>query len=248
MPYQAVFERYEMEYMVNYEQKEGLLRAMAPYMTLDRYGPEAIRDIYFDTDTYRLIRRSIEKPVYEENFRIRSDCQVTPDSMVFIELKKKFQKIVYKRCLVLPEKQAMQWVREEAESGLDSQIFREIDYFRRYYGTLRPVVFLSYEREAYHCTQGGSFRVIFDESILCRQEELSLTSEVWGTPLLPEGTSLMKIKCSGGIPMWMARVLSENKVYITTFSKYGTAYRKRIVPSMIKGGTVYAGHCFSRPV
>ena len=65
-------------------------------------------------------------------------------------------------------------------------------------------------------------------TILCRQEDLSLTSEVYGTPLMPEGMVLMEIKCSGGMPLWMTRVLSEQRIYHTSFSKYGTAYQTMI--------------------
>lgn len=240
MAYQAIFERYEMKYMITLEQKARLLTAMEPYMALDQYGRSTIRNIYYDTDDYRLIRRSIEKPVYKEKLRIRSYCQATPESTVFIELKKKFKKVVYKRRLTMPEAQAMKWMSAAENRGPDSQISREIDYFREHYGTLRPAVFLTYEREAYYCKQGGDFRVTFDENILCRLEDISLTSQAWGTPLIPEGFALMELKCSGGVPLWMTHVLSEEHIYITSFSKYGTAYQTMILPNMIKGRYSYA--------
>lgn len=240
MAYQAVFQRYEIKYMITREQKARLLTAMEPYMALDQYGRTTIRNIYFDTDSYRLIRRSIEKPAYKEKLRIRSYCKAKPDSTVFVELKKKYQKVVYKRRLTLPEQHAMQWMCGEADSGLDSQISKELDYFCNYYESLRPAVFLSYEREAYYCKQGGEFRVTFDENVLCRLEDLSLTSEVWGTPLLPDGITLMELKCPGGIPMWMAKLLSEEHIYVTTFSKYGTAYQTMILPNIIQKGYTYA--------
>ena len=72
----------------------------------------------------------------------------------------------------------------------------------------------------------------FDDNILCRQEDLSLESEVYGTPILPEGKVLMEIKCSGGIPLWMPHVLSGEHIYKTSFSKYGTAYQTMIFPQL----------------
>ena len=65
MAFVTVFRRYELKYMLTLEQKERILQAMSTYMQLDKYGRTTIRNIYFDTDNYRLIRRSIEKPVYE---------------------------------------------------------------------------------------------------------------------------------------------------------------------------------------
>lgn len=88
MAFQTVFKRYELKYMLTLEQKERILEAMSPYMQLDKYGRTTIRNIYFDTDSYRLIRRSIEKPAYKEKIRIRSYSQATADSTVFVELKK----------------------------------------------------------------------------------------------------------------------------------------------------------------
>jgi len=239
MAYQAVFKRYELKYLITQKQKARILETMEPYMALDQYGRTTIRNIYFDTDNYRLIRHSIEKPAYKEKLRLRSYKKANPSSTVFVELKKKYDSVVYKRRMSLSEAEALDWVTGKMHCKEETQISDEIDYFLNYYETLHPVVFLSYEREAYFCKDGGDFRVTFDDHILCRQEDLSLESDVWGTPLLEEGKVLMEIKCSGGIPLWMAHVLSREHIYKTSFSKYGTAYQTMIFPNT-KGGFLYA--------
>lgn len=228
MAYQNVFERYETKYLITKSQKERLLAAMEPYMALDEYGRSTIRNIYYDTDSYRLIRHSIEKPAYKEKLRIRSYKQATPHSTVFVELKKKYQDVVYKRRIPLSEDEALAWISGEHSLDHATQISREIDYFLRYYETLRPVVFLTYEREAFFSKAGDDFRVTFDDNILCRQESISLEAPIWGTPLLQEDQVLMEIKCSGGMPLWMVHALSENHIYKASFSKYGTAYQRVI--------------------
>lgn len=230
MAFQTVFKRYELKYLLTSEQKEKVLGVMAPYMKLDKYGRTTIRNLYYDTDTYLLIRHSIEKPAYKEKLRIRSYSQASADSTVFVELKKKYNGIVYKRRLSLPNQDAMAWLSGEKPCDHHTQIANEIDYFMELYGSLQPIVFLSYEREAYYCKDGGDFRVTFDDTILCRQEDLSLTSKVYGREILPEGMTLMEIKCSGGIPIWIAQFLSKERIYKTSFSKYGTAYQTLIFP------------------
>ena len=230
MAVQTVFRRYELKYLLTMAQKETVLKAMQPYMTLDKYGRTTIRNLYYDTDSYLLIRRSIEKPAYKEKLRIRSYSQTDDNSTVFVELKKKYKHVVYKRRISLPYTDATAWLSREKHPAKHTQIANEIDYFLDYYGSLHPTVFLSYERKAYYCNDGSDFRVTFDDNILCRQEDLSLESEVYGTPILPEGKVLMEIKCSGGIPLWMTHVLSEEKIYKTSFSKYGTAYGTLIFP------------------
>ncbi len=230
MAFQTVFKRYELKYMLTLEQKQRVLEALAPHMKLDQYGRTTIRNLYFDTDTYLLIRRSIEKTAYKEKLRIRSYDRAEADDMVFVELKKKYKRVVYKRRISLPSKEAAGWLSGEKRIEKRTQISDEIDYFIKLYGTLRPVVFLSYEREAYYSEDGTDFRVTFDDTILCRQEDLSLEADAYGTPILPDGKVLMEIKCGGGIPLWMTELLSREKLYKTSFSKYGTAYRTLIFP------------------
>lgn len=227
MKYQNVFQRYELKYLLTAEQKEAVLAGMKTHMALDKYGRTTIRNLYFDTEDYRLIRHSIEKPAYKEKLRLRSYEKVSKKGKVFVELKKKYKSVVYKRRLAMPEAAAIAWL-DGGESPEHCQIAREIAYFMDYYGTLQPRVFLSYEREAYYCKEGGDFRVTFDENIRCRREELSLESEVWGTPILDENLTLMELKTSGGIPLWMTKLLTEQKIYKTSFSKYGTAYQNLI--------------------
>ena len=235
MKFITVFQRYELKYLITAEEKAYLLAAMAPYMALDEFGRTTIRNVYYDTDTYRLIRRSIERPSYKEKLRIRSYRRVGEADTVFVELKKKAKGIVYKRRIPLPEKVATDWISGKTPKPEDSQIAREIDYVLRCYGGLRPACFLSYEREAFFALDGSDFRVTFDENILARTDTLSLTADVGGRPLLPDGMTLMEIKCAGGLPLWMVRVLSAKRIYKSSFSKYGTAYADLIYKPNEKG-------------
>lgn len=228
MAYQTVFKRYELKYMLTEQQAEYIKSVMEPYMVPDKYGKTTIRNIYYDTDSYRLIRRSIEKPMYKEKLRVRSYTRASADSTVFVELKKKYDHVVYKRRMSLAEQQASAWLCQHRPPPERTQISDEIDYFMSYYGSLHPAVFLSYEREAYYTREKSDFRVTFDRNILFRQQELSLCAPVYGRSLLPDGSVLMEVKCAGGMPLWMANALSGQKLRKTSFSKYGTAYAAMI--------------------
>ena len=231
--FQTVFKRYELKYMLSRAQRDRLLDVMAPYMRADSYGKTTIRNLYFDTDTYRLIRRSIEKPVYKEKLRLRSYAKVGEGDTVFAELKRKYNGVVYKRRMALKESDAVEWL-SLGKSPCDTQISREIDYFLKYYGSLHSTVFLSYDREAYYSVNDGSFRITFDDNILARDTDMSLCNDVYGNPLLDGDKILMEIKCSGGIPLWLTEFLSKEKIYKTSFSKYGEAYRTMIYPKLQK--------------
>lgn len=245
MAYQATFRRCESKYLLTTQQKAALLQDMQPYMKLDAYGRTTIRNIYYDTPDYRLIRRSLEKPVYKEKLRIRSYQPVEPDDPVFVELKKKYRSIVYKRRLTVSEKQVMTCFQRGLPLPVQSQIADEIAYFRAYYQTLKPAVFLSYEREAYYEADGGELRVTFDENILYREQEFSLGSSIYGTPILPRGQTLMEIKTTGGLPLWMCRALNRLHIYQTSFSKYGRAYQDILQKSKKQKEYSYVCSCFS---
>lgn len=217
--------------MITAEQKEKILSAMEPYMIMDEYGRSTVRNIYFDTDDFVLARHSIAKPDFKEKLRIRSYSKADAESTVFVELKRKYDHIVYKRRVALAEREAMEWISRGRRPGAETQRDKEIDYFLGYYGRLKPALYLSYDREAYRMREGMSrsdggtdFRVTFDSNIRCRETDISLTSDPYGKPMLEEGMYLMELKCSGGIPLWLTRLLSEEHIYKTSFSKYGTAY------------------------
>ena len=231
MAYQAVFKRYELKYKVTEEQKERILRAMEPYMIPNEFGRSTIRNIYYDTDDCVLARHSIAKPDYKEKLRVRSYSKADAESTVFVELKRKYDHVVYKRRVGLAEKDAMDWISSGRRVGEETQRDKEIDYFLGYYQGLKPALYLSYDREAYQMREGMSFadggsdfRVTFDSNIRCRETELSLEAEPYGKEILDDGIYLMELKCSGGIPLWLTKVLSEEHIYKTSFSKYGTAY------------------------
>lgn len=237
MGYQATFKRYELKYRISKEEKEKIIQEMTPYMRLDAYGRTTIRNVYFDTENFRLIRHCLEKPVYKEKLRLRSYQRAQPQDQVFVELKKKYQSVVYKRRLAITQAQAVEVFGKNLPIEGPLQIAKEMNYFRFYYQPLRPAVFLSYEREAYYALDGSDFRVTFDENILYRQEDISLASEIYGTPLLKE-EALMEIKTSGGIPLWMSHSLSKAKIFHTSFSKYGSAYQHMLLHQ--QGGLLYA--------
>ena len=224
MNYQSTFKRYELKYILTKQQKEQILQTMQKYMKLDNYGRTTIRNIYFDTQNFLLARRSLEKPVYKEKLRVRSYGTASFDSQVFVELKKKYLSVVYKRRISIPQNQAMACI-DGRQPWQDSQIGRELAYTMDFYQSLSPAVFLSYERDSFRGVEDEEFRVTFDSEIRYRQEELTLDSDTWGTPILPPGHVLIELKVAGGLPLWMAHVLSEQGIFKTSFSKYVAAYQ-----------------------
>lgn len=239
MAIQTVFQRYEVKYLLNSHQYHTILQTMEPHMEPDAFPQCHIRNIYYDTPDHRLIRASLDKPVYKEKLRLRSYGPVGGEDTVFLELKKKYRSVVYKRRISLPLHQAEGVMGQGLPLTQTSQIAREIDYVRAFYPCLSPAMFLSYRREAWRERGGGELRVTFDHQLLAREDALTLSAPVYGTPLLEEGQYLMEVKAPGAIPLWMVRILTQLGVYKTSFSKYGTAYQ-RLTLQTNQGGLSHA--------
>ena len=226
---QSCFKRYEKKYLLTCEQYEAVRAGMAKHMVADRYSNYTICNIYYDTADYELIRTSLEKPVYKEKLRVRSYGAVGNRGTVFVELKKKFDGVVYKRRVTMEAAQASRWIGG-GKAPEHSQIHREIEWFLRSHRLTRKT-FIGYDREAYAGKDNSELRITFDTNLRWRTENADLRLGDHGRPLLPEDTVLMEIKIPGTAPLWLARLLSENGIHSTSFSKYGAFYKQIILRS-----------------
>lgn len=220
---QLIFKRHEIKYIITPSLMDLIKRAMEEYMIPDVHGRNTILSLYYDTPNYRLIRKSLEHPIYKEKLRLRSYGIARDDTQVFIELKKKYDSVVYKRRIGMTKAEADNYLSGKIKAA-DCQISREIDYFLNLYGDLQPSVLLSYEREAFYGKDNHEFRVTFDNNILWRDYNLSLDARIYGSPVLEQGKVLMEVKTADAMPLWFAELLNQNQIFQTSFSKYGTAY------------------------
>lgn len=235
---QEVFKRYEKKYLLTREQHEALMERVGERLILDAYGLHTICNIYFDTEDYELIRTSIEKPHYKEKLRLRSYGVPKACSQVFIELKKKYDGVVYKRRIPMRLEDAEKYLYEQAVPNEDSQILNEIRWFVNFYHP-KPSVYLAYDRRAYFGKEQEEFRVTFDENIRYREEELHLDKGDAGIYLLPETMVLMEVKIPESMPLWFGHILSELEIFPISFSKYG-AYYKENLTHLFREGLLYA--------
>lgn len=222
---QIVFNRYEKKYLMPEIVYQELRQRLEPRMNEDEYGLHTICNIYYDTHESDLIRRSIEKPVYKEKLRLRSYGIPEMDSTVFLEIKKKYKKVVNKRRIPLTLQEAYDYVEKGIRPQKDSQILREIDFFLQRY-SLERGIYLAYDRIALYGKENPDFRVTFDRKIRSRHRDMGLEKGDYGELLLPEGYYLMESKIMGAAPLWFTEILSELAIYPVSFSKYGNIYRK----------------------
>lgn len=231
----TVFRRHEVKFRINRNQRSRIMMEIMPHMVMDDHGKNTILSLYYDTLGFRLIRRSMEHPEYKEKLRARSYGLAGSEDEVFLELKKKHDKVVYKRrmnikageldtALESPAKGKSDYLRDLKGSYGEKQIACEIAYARDFYSNLKPRVLISYEREAMFDKDDSDFRITFDRNILWRDFDLDLSTGIYGRPILEEDEYLMEIKTANGIPIWLTDILSREHIYKTSFSKYGQAF------------------------
>lgn len=230
MGFNQVFQRKEIKYLLDEEKYQLLEAAIAPYFQMDQYGKHTICNIYYDTEQDDLIRASLEKPVYKEKFRLRSYGVPGSEATVFLEIKKKYKGIVYKRREGLKLQEAEAFLNERIYPQKDTQILREIDYLFRYYKP-EPKLFLAYDRMAYFGKQDPELRMTFDTGIRFRRDRLALAAGDEGEKLLEDSSHLLEIKVPDAFPVWLSEVLSELEIFPVSFSKYGTVYRNEQIAS-----------------
>ena len=231
------FQRREIKFLLSQEQYQALLAIVREHMEPDRYcvnGKEyGIYNIYFDTPDNLLIRRSIEKPLFKEKLRLRSYyTAASPDTPVFLEIKRKINSIVTKRRVALTLAEAESYVRTRVkphfERFIDRQVMKEMDVFLNSYDSVAPRQFIGYQRTAFFGKDNPDFRLTFDREITARRTDLTLAKECFGDQLILPDQRLMEIKVPGSLPLWMSQVLSELEIRRISFSKYGTAYKNHV--------------------
>jgi hypothetical protein len=226
--FKQTFERYEKKYFLTPTQYRLLKERLNGFVTADEYPTYTLCNIYYDTDDYRLIRASLEKPAYKEKLRVRSYGVPDADSNVFVELKKKYDGVVYKRRITLTPFAAQSLLNGFKTVGQDSQILNEICYFRQFYD-VKPKVFIAYDREAYRGRDDSDLRITFDTNMRYRTDNLDLRLGDYGEPIIDSDIILLEIKIPGVCPLWLSQLLSEYKIYPTSFSKYGECYKTHIL-------------------
>lgn len=229
-----VFRRVEKKYRINTEQKDELISRIGKYITPDAHGKSTVCSLYLDTPDFLLIRNSIDTKFYKEKLRLR--CYGVPEleSRVFLEIKKKYKGIVYKRREALRLKEAYGYI-QSGNIPCNTQIMREIDYTMKRYAFPEPKMLIAYERDAFYAKNCEQLRITFDSNIRYSTENLSLEKGNNGVKILDDDQMVLEIKTDAAMPLWLSHALDECGIYPTPFSKYGTAYKAIHTVSHSKG-------------
>lgn len=230
-----VFDRVEKKCLISPEQKKKLLKTIKKYMKQDGYYKSEVINLYFDNDNYDLIIQSMDRPEFKEKLRARSYGGY---DRVFIEIKTKIKgqdnNIGYKRRVMITHQDFDEFINHKVtlaelsqrsiENNNDLQIAKEADYLMNHFD-LKPKILITYNRESYKGE--GNLRITFDENLKYRDKNLSLVKGKRDKIYFKDKPStIMEIKAHGVIPLWLAKIMSAEKIYPQQFSKIGKVYER----------------------
>ncbi len=218
--YENVFRRIEQKYLINKEQKEKLLNKISNYIEEDIYFKSEISNIYFDNDNHELLIESLEKPPFKIKIRLR---RYDNNNYVFLEIKNKVNGIVGKRRIKLTFEEFYDYLNNHKTK--DSQIMKELDYYFKLF-KLKPSIFVAYDRLSYKDKDNQNLRITIDGNLRSRYNDLNLEKGSYGEKFFSSDMYIMEIKVLDAMPIWLARNLSELKIFPTSFSKVGSIYIK----------------------
>lgn len=222
------FRRIEKKYIITKEQYLMLKDIIENKMIEDEHGKSTICNIYFDTGQFDLIRHSITKPVYKDKIRLRSYNIPTNNSIVYLEIKRKYKGEVSKRRSEMQLNEFYEYMKDKNSFAKENQVRKEILYYFQFYN-LKEAMFVSYYRRAYYDRNNRDFRVTFDSNIIARNYDLKLEKGIYGDNILKNNKYIMEIKTLEAIPIWFVKILDELKICPCGFSKYGEAYTQLVL-------------------
>ncbi|MEI1231258.1 molecular chaperone [Enterococcus mundtii] len=229
MKLKNVFQRKETKYLIPTTQFHSFLKDLKKQMQIDEYGLHTILSLYFDTPDDRFITNSMTKPKYKEKFRVRSYGIPQETSMVFLEIKKKVNGIVYKRRMPLTYAEYLQWLdQKHFPKNKDEQIPQEVNWLFKRNPDLSPKTMIMYERMSLFGTSDPDFRVTFDQNIRFRSTNLDLSITGDETLVAPEIGVLMEVKALGAYPLWFVELLNDYQLRKGSFSKYAETYQRHL--------------------
>ncbi len=222
------FARVETKYHLTQEQEKKIEQGLAKqgFAWMD-FGDPTVQSLYYDTPDHALIRTSLERPAYKEKLRLRAYGRPGTQNQFFVEIKKKYDGVVYKRREAYSLRTASRILDQGMLPKDAGQVAREAEWMVKRYGLL-PSAVIAYERDAWFSEQHPDVRITFDRNITFRQEDCSLLSRTPGLPLSEPGERLMEVKTGGIYPLWLSRLLWEAEAERIHFSKYGLAYERYI--------------------
>ncbi len=224
-------DRYEFKFLISRTQRDSIIGRFPEHIAPDsNSGPDAnyrIYTLYYDSPERDCYWEKLRGLGSRRKLRVRlyESAQAAASGACFVEIKHKHDGRGVKRRLHTTLTSAMKITGGLPSSAPiwpgEERIFSEVQQFITE-RNFRPICCLRYDRKAFvDLAPDSDLRITFDEDIRYRMDDLeSLQKGTFENCLLNEGESVMEIKVTGAVPVWLIRILSQEKCTPAGRSKY----------------------------
>jgi SPX domain protein involved in polyphosphate accumulation len=222
------FNRFELKYLITLKQADAFKSALRAYLIPDEHsnGSYGLSSLYYDSPDYRCYWEKVDGLKSRRKLRIRfyeTVEKVTDDTIVFIEIKQRIDRVTQKRRAFLTYGDALRLCNEREipdHSPEDQAVIEEVAVFAWQYNLL-PSCLVRYNRLALIGTDYDiGLRVTFDTILSYRTDKLDLREQAPNLPMLPPGYVVMEIKVNERIPYWLTELVAGHNLQMVRMSKY----------------------------
>jgi SPX domain protein involved in polyphosphate accumulation len=226
------FNRFELKYILTIQQAKELKEQLKHYLILDPYCYNSrdyvITSLYYDSLDFQCYWEKVDGIKFRKKLRIRfyeTEDYPTEDSIVFVEIKQRYDKTIQKRRVEMKYRDALMLCNEKIipkHDEKDTPVIEEILSMVEK-KNLQPTLITSYFRHAYIGTDYDfGLRVTFDSNVRYRINDLNLASKNMGRFLISPDRIILEIKANEKVPSWLTELIGYNNYRLIRISKYCT--------------------------
>ena len=226
-------ERRELKYFIPYKLIAPIRDFISPYMELDPYSAErenhdyTIRSIYFDSDQFDFYYEKMDGIKIRKKLRVRTYNEVNSDGYLFFEIKRRYNSRILKERIkgsinFLETICVKQQIPDDfnCEAKHSQQSLQRFIYNLRQQ-SLRPVLLVTYEREAFIGSVDSDIRLTFDKNVRSSIfPELNENFEENGSQFVTNGRCVLELKFNSFMPKWMRTLVAKFNLHEQSISKY----------------------------
>lgn len=224
----------EYKYLVPNNKVSDVRDFIANYVRLDKYAAKqqkneyVVRSLYYDTINFNFYHEKIEGIKKRKKVRIRGYNEITDDVNVFLEIKRKNDGAITKTRSTVAYRDLWSLVESgdvdrfiESKNGDDLKRNAQRFLFQIKNLALKPMILISYEREAFYSKFNPDLRITIDKNLRSRikisnESFLDKTSFVKALP----GFSIMEVKTRMSFPSWLNYIIATLELRRQALSKY----------------------------
>lgn len=234
--------RYEYKFLVNEADLYSLRRKLEPFVYLDQYSDKSdhkeytVRSIYFDTSNLKYYHDKIEGLRKRKKVRIRGYNELESGSISFLEVKRKYGNLSKKNRSPIQYKDLEDLIKNrDIESYVidpsgNPALLADAENFLHhiYKRSLKPIVLIVYDREAFYSKFDSTLRLTFDKNLRYRMSP-SLDSLYFNEGLKQSliNKFIFEVKFNTGFPSWLQSIIRELRLSRQALSKYAICLDNR---------------------